>query len=383
MAKEKMFLLILLCYGSFAVKHSLNYFITGSSGVLNIPEFVGVLMVDGVQMGYCDVSKKILEPRQEWAKNILKKHPEQLDWYKHKCFEDQPNFFRELISSLKQQFNQSEGVHILQRIDGCEWDETTGEVIGMTQYHYNGEDFLKFDLEKGKWIALKPEADVTKLKWDTDQPGIKHKENDLTKICPEYLKLYVEYEKSFPQTKVLPSVSLIQKNPSSPVSCHATGFYPDRAEMFWKKDGDKLHEGVAIGEILPNNDGTFQLSICLNISSLTPEDWRRYECVFQLSDVENSTTLNKTEIRTNWGKTTNGNDESKRKSGESHFDTPIPIIVAVGAVVMLIAAVGLVVYKKKAARPERGICCWRRAPEPEQCALESATSYKLCLIVPK
>lgn len=90
------------------MKHSLNYFIIGSSGVLNISEFAGVLMVDGVQMGYCDVSKKILEPRQEWAKNILKKHPEQLDWYKHKCFEDQPNFFRELISSLKQQFNQSE-----------------------------------------------------------------------------------------------------------------------------------------------------------------------------------------------------------------------------------------------------------------------------------
>lgn len=37
-------------------------------------------------------------------------------------------------------------------------------------------------------------------------------------------------------------------------------------------------------------------------------------------------------------------------SGESHFDTPIPIIVAVGAVVMLIAAVGLVVYKKKGER---------------------------------
>uniref|UniRef100_A0A3P8REM0 Ig-like domain-containing protein n=2 Tax=Astatotilapia calliptera TaxID=8154 RepID=A0A3P8REM0_ASTCA len=325
-------------YGKKKMKHSLNYFIIGSSGVLNISEFAGVLMVDGVQMGYCDVSKKILEPRQEWAKNILKKHPEQLDWYKHKCFEDQPNFFRELISSLKQQFNQSEGVHILQRIDGCEWDETTGEVIGMTQYHYNGEDFLEFNLETLTWIALKPEADVTKLKWDTDQLGIKHRENDLTKICPEYLKLYVEYEKSFPQTKVPPSVSLLQKTPSSPVSCHATGFYPDRAEMFWRKDGEELHEGVEIGEILPNNDGTFQMSADLSILSVTPEDWGRYDCVFQLSGGEDIiTNLNESIIRTNW-------------KGESHFDTPIPIIVAVGAVVMLIAAVGFVVYKKKGER---------------------------------
>ncbi|XP_065326191.1 major histocompatibility complex class I-related gene protein-like [Pelmatolapia mariae] len=300
--KMKLFLLILLCYGSFAVKHSLKYFVTGSSGALNIPELFGVLMVDGIQMGYCDVSKKILEPRQEWARKILEKRPEQLDWYKHKCFEDQPNFFRELISSLKQQFNRSEGVHILQRIDGCEWDETTGEVIGIIQYHYNGEDFLEFDLKTRTWIALKPEADVTKQKWDEDQPRITHKENDLKNICPAHLKMYVKHVKSSPQKKVLPSMSLLQKTPSSPVSCHATGFYPDRAMMFWRKDGEELHEGVEIGEILPNNDGTFQLSVDLNVSSVTPEEWRRYECVFQLSDVENNsvTTLNKTVIRTNW-----------------------------------------------------------------------------------
>ncbi|XP_005478473.3 major histocompatibility complex class I-related gene protein [Oreochromis niloticus] len=199
--KMKLFLLILLCCGSFAVKHLLKYFVTGSSGAPNIPELFGVLMVDGIQVGYCDVSKKILEPRQEWAKNILEKHPEQLGWYKHKCFEHQPNFFRELISSLKQQFNQSEGVHILQRIDGCEWDETTGEVIGIIQYHYNGEDFLEFDLKKRTWIALKPEADVTKQKWDKDQPRITHKENDLKNICPAHLKMYVKHVKSSPQKK--------------------------------------------------------------------------------------------------------------------------------------------------------------------------------------
>uniref|UniRef100_A0A3B4X7Q8 Ig-like domain-containing protein n=1 Tax=Seriola lalandi dorsalis TaxID=1841481 RepID=A0A3B4X7Q8_SERLL len=57
----------------------------------------------------------------------------------------------------------------------------------------------------------------------------------------------------------LPSVSLLQKTPSSPVSCHATGFYPHRAVMFWRKDGEDLHEDVDQGEILPNNDETFQM----------------------------------------------------------------------------------------------------------------------------
>ncbi|MEQ2311922.1 hypothetical protein AMECASPLE_025573 [Ameca splendens] len=54
------------------------------------------------------------------------------------------------------------------------------------------------------------------------------------------------------------SVSLLQKTPSFPVSCHAAGFHTNQAEMFWMKDGEEIHQGVEEGEILPNNDGTFQ-----------------------------------------------------------------------------------------------------------------------------
>ena len=103
----------------------------------------------------------------------------------------------------------------------------------------------------------------------------------------------------------LPSVSLLQKTPSSPVSCLATGFYPHRASLVWRKDGEELHEEVDHGEILPNHDGTFQMSVDLNLSSVTPEDWTRYDCVFQLSGVNEDiiTRLDKAVIKTNEGKT--------------------------------------------------------------------------------
>ncbi|CAI5691671.1 unnamed protein product [Oreochromis niloticus] len=86
------------------------------------------------------------------------------------------------------------------------------------------------------------------------------------------------------QRTVPPSVSLLQWTPSSLVSCHATGFYPDRAVMFWRKDGKEIDEVVPHREILPNNDGTFQMSVDLNVLSFRPEDWSRYECVFQVFD---------------------------------------------------------------------------------------------------
>ncbi|XP_045898626.1 major histocompatibility complex class I-related gene protein-like isoform X2 [Micropterus dolomieu] len=112
--------------------------------------------------------------------------------------------------------------------------------------------------------------------------------------------------------------------------------------MFWRKDGEELHEDVDLGEILPNNDGSFQRSVDLNLSSVTPEDWRRYDCVFHLSSVKVDiiTKLDKAKIRTNWGKIV----FRKNKDGSSNITIPITAAVVVLAVVV-IAVIGFTVYK--------------------------------------
>ncbi|KAI3358174.1 hypothetical protein L3Q82_003175 [Scortum barcoo] len=155
-------------------------------------------------------------------------------------------------------------------------------------------------------------------------------------------------KKRFNQTGDLPSVSLLQKSPSSPVSCHATGFYPDRATLIWRKDGEELHEDVDHGEILPNHDGSFQMSVDLKLSSVTPEDWSRYDCVFHLSGVKDDivTKLDKAEIRTNWGETGIRSDGEKPSNTET--DVTIPVVVAVVVLVLgLIGVIGFVIYKRK------------------------------------
>ncbi|KAM8766198.1 major histocompatibility complex class I-related gene protein-like [Acanthopagrus schlegelii] len=158
------------------------------------------------------------------------------------------------MNILMSLYNQTGGVHVLQMVGGCEWDDETDEVKGFAQI--------------------------------------------------EFLKQYVDYGRSVLLRTELPSVSLLQKTPSSPVSCLATGFYPHRVSLVWRKDGEELHEEVDHGEILPNHDGTFQMSVDLDLSSVTPEDWTRYDCVFQLAGVKEEiiTRLEKDRIRTNWGK---------------------------------------------------------------------------------
>uniref|UniRef100_A0A3Q2TE13 H-2 class I histocompatibility antigen, Q9 alpha chain-like n=1 Tax=Fundulus heteroclitus TaxID=8078 RepID=A0A3Q2TE13_FUNHE len=266
------------------VTHSLMYFYTASSGVTNIPSYVSVGLVDDVQISYCDSNINRAIPKQEWMKKVDSKYPTYWEEETQTCWEKQKTF-RLNLEIAKHRFNQTEGAHIFQQMIGCEWDDETGEVSGYDQFSYDGEDFIILDLRTQTWIAPKQQAVFTTYKWNQNRYAVEYETSYLTQTCVEWLKKYVDYGRSSLLRTDLPSVSFLQKSSSSPVSCHATGFYPDRAEMFWRKDEEEVYYGVVKGEILPNNDGTFQMSVDIDLSSVTPEDWSKYECVFQLYGV--------------------------------------------------------------------------------------------------
>ena len=88
------------------------------------------------------------------------------------------------------------GVHVLQEVDGVEWDDETGEVKGFAQFGYDGEDFMKWDRNTYTWIALRPEADIVRPIWDDTELLREFYLGVLTQIYPEQLKKSVEYGRS-------------------------------------------------------------------------------------------------------------------------------------------------------------------------------------------
>ncbi|XP_028256137.1 H-2 class I histocompatibility antigen, Q9 alpha chain-like [Parambassis ranga] len=297
--KPLVFMFLVGVHCAAVVTHSLKYFYTGSSKS-QTSQFVAVGLVDEVQILHYDSNSKKLVPKQDWMNKVTEDDPQY--WEREtQIYMGNQQSFKANIETAKQRFNQTGGVHVWQWMCGCEWDDETGEVNGFNQYGYDGEDFISFDLKTETWIAAQQQAVITKHKWDNDRAFITQNKNYLTQHCPEWLKKYVNYGRSSLMRTVRPSVSLLQKKSSCPISCHATGFYPNRAELFWSKDREEIHEGVDKGEILPNHDGTFQMSVEMDFSSVPAEEWKTYECVFQLSGVKVDiiTRLDRAEIRTN------------------------------------------------------------------------------------
>ncbi|XP_076609863.1 major histocompatibility complex class I-related protein 1-like [Chaetodon auriga] len=328
---EKFLLWLLFFHVSSPVRHSLKFYFMASSGAPNVPDFVAFVNIEDVLMAYYDSSMTTPEPRQDWVRKLKEDDPQHWENAVQEC-RNYEHHFKAEFNAFKMRLNRTGGVHTIQQFLGCEWDDQTEKVDGYNQYGFNGEHFLVLDVETETWIAANPLAELIKGSLAT------YWKSFFTDGCPEWLKTYLKVGERLLQRTELPSVSLLQKTPSSPVSCHASGFYPDRATLIWRKDGEELHEDVELGEILPNHDGTFQTSADLNVSSVPPEDWRRYDCVFHLSGVKDDvvTKLDKAEIRTNW-----------EKPSEE-----IVLISAVVVVLLLVfiaaaAAVGFIVYKKK------------------------------------
>ncbi|XP_060916257.1 major histocompatibility complex class I-related gene protein-like [Labrus mixtus] len=277
-------------------------------------------------------------PKQDWMNRVTEDKADYWEWETERAVFYQ-QLFKVRLDTLKRRFNQTGGVHIYQMMVGCEWDDETGDVNGYFQDGYDGEDFLVLDMKTWTYIAAQQQAVVTKQRWDNNQAQLEYLKNYLTQICPDWLKKYVNYGRSSLMRTDLPTVSLLQKTPSSRVTCHATGFYPNSAMMFWRKDGEELHEDVDKGEILPNHDGSFQISADLQLPS---DDWGKYDCVFQLSGVKEDivTKLDKREIKTNSVNPMN----------------PVIPIIAIIAIIAALVLVGLAVIGYKKYRGRKSTC---------------------------
>nr|NP_001038925.1 major histocompatibility complex class I UKA isoform 2 precursor [Danio rerio]AAI22402.1 Zgc:153728 [Danio rerio]AAI64173.1 Zgc:153728 protein [Danio rerio] len=308
--------------------HTWNAYYTATTGLSQFPEFVALNLIDGQLMGYFDSKTNRFKSQFQWMEDKL---GTAYDEQQTNILQRHTATFKNNIKVAIERLNQTQGVHTFQEMYGCEWDDQTGNINAFRQYGYNGEDFLILDFKVWRWITPVQQAMITTQKWNNDKGFIESDRNYFRSECIEWLKKYLMYGKSSLEKTVSPQVFVLQKSSSSPVVCHATGFYPSGIKISWQKNGQDHDEDVELSELLPNADGTFQKA---SILTVTPEEWEKnkFNCVVEHQGVTINSILTEVEIRTN------------------NSSAPIGIIIGiVYAVVLLlfIAVAWFVVYRKK------------------------------------
>uniref|UniRef100_A0A3B1IPS2 Ig-like domain-containing protein n=1 Tax=Astyanax mexicanus TaxID=7994 RepID=A0A3B1IPS2_ASTMX len=168
---------------------------------------------------------------------------------------------------------------------GCEIEESSGVVKflrGISEFGYDGSDFLSFDIENRLWITSVPQAEPTKRKWDSVAILGQYTKGYLEKECVLLLTKFLEYRKESLQKAEPPVVSMfIDSPPPGPnlqsLTCVATGFYPKSLKMILRKSGAPISEDqIKSTGVRPSGDGTYNLSKTLEV--LENEKLNEYDC---------------------------------------------------------------------------------------------------------
>ncbi|XP_048064635.1 class I histocompatibility antigen, Gogo-OKO alpha chain-like isoform X2 [Megalobrama amblycephala] len=319
-----------------AGSHSLMALVTYIVGQTPFPEFSVVVMLDDLQIGYYDSTT--------W-KAVYRSHSDSKYYDEEQSdagvlFQDMYNEMK--TDSVKKHLNITDGVHVLQRLAGCEllnddkpgplhfWDALDGQNIMEFTY-----DLEKNDIQMKKtWI---PWNQVKQLKLKFIYENVFHP------ICIKVLRRYLNMEKNNVMRKVKPRVRIMKKTlPDSQglqMSCLATGFYPRHINLTLFRDDQPVDDDqITGGEILPNGDRTYQMRKSLVISTEELRKRHKYSCTMKHLNLDNKLDITF--------------DVAESDPGSFSLSVVISVLVLLCVAVLIIPAI--IIWRKKSRASGRG-----------------------------
>ncbi|XP_053903489.1 antigen-presenting glycoprotein CD1d-like [Malaclemys terrapin pileata] len=172
----------------------------------------------------------------------------------------------------------------------------------------NGEDFISFDADTGKWVARRGDKlalyaqDV--LNQDKSTASVIQ---FLLRTCVNLIKSFVQHGNESLERQERPVAVVFARAPPpagtpAPVLliCRVTGFYPRPVRVAWLQDGEEVGPGGRLNSsgILPNADLTYQLRSSLAVG---PGAGHSYACRVQHSSLGGRSLLIPWEQSRPWG----------------------------------------------------------------------------------
>ncbi|XP_026518201.1 antigen-presenting glycoprotein CD1d-like [Terrapene carolina triunguis] len=184
-----------------------------------------------------------------------------------------------------------------------------GTSRGFYDTAVNGEDFISFDADTGKWVARQGDklALYARDLLNQDKGTASMLQFLLRTTCVNQLKSFVQHGNESLERQERPVAVVFARAPPpagtpAPVLlvCRVTGFYPRPVRVAWLQDGEEVGPGGRLNSsgILPNADLTYQLRSSLAVE---PGPGHSYACRVQHSSLGGRSLLIPWEQSRRWG----------------------------------------------------------------------------------
>ncbi|KAG1960617.1 major histocompatibility complex class I ZBA [Pimephales promelas] len=267
-------------------RHSLYYIYTSLSKRAYRPgiyEFSAMGLLDDRQIDYYNSEEKRKIPTQRWMKE---KMPEDY-WEKGtQSRKSKEQWFNVNIKILMDRMGHNDtDLHVFQWRTGCEVEQQGSQVNflkGISEYGYDGENFLSFDDLESQWVAPVEAALPTKRKWDNVPILNQYTKGYLEKECVDWLNKFREYRDEELRNGPPPKVHMFAKKSIGDktklkLTCLANGFYPKDLRMTIRKYCTSLPDDeIESSGVRPNHDGSYQLRKSVEIKE---EERHEYDCL--------------------------------------------------------------------------------------------------------
>ncbi|XP_016387294.1 major histocompatibility complex class I-related gene protein-like [Sinocyclocheilus rhinocerous] len=262
-------------------------FATYIIGQTPFPEFSAVVMLDDLQIMYYDsITRQAVHRSYDDSKHYDEEKSDA-----GVIFRDMYNDMKGRAFYLKEHLNHTDGVHVHQRLAGCELlnDDKPGPLQTWDAFDQKNKEEFIFNEEKNNF-----QIELPWIMWDNLQfahmkflyKTVYHP------VCIKVLQSYLQMKKNNVMRKVKPRVRLMKKTLTDSqglqISCLATGFYPRHINLTLFRDGQPVDDDqITGGEILPNGDGTYQMRKSLVISEEELREEHKYNCTIKHLSLDN------------------------------------------------------------------------------------------------
>ncbi|XP_053706978.1 hereditary hemochromatosis protein homolog [Synchiropus splendidus] len=255
-------------------RHSLWTMATYISGPSQFPKCSLVLMLDDLQVGYIDstLDNPVISGMDRTPLNLGQNAMRIV----HHIYSN----MRGRIKYSTKRFNHTKGLHVQQRIAGCEIQDGQPMFI-MSRDGYDAQDFdcIMFDTTHLSYTV----GDGWESQWNAAELHYVQTlyQHFYLPTCAAVLNQLLDQNKNLLTRQVQPRLTIFSKQVKGRalLTCLATDFYPRHINLTLLQDGRQVQQNqLTAGRVLPNGNGLYQMRITLVLTEQELLQKHNYTC---------------------------------------------------------------------------------------------------------